>query len=350
MARQRRLQFRGAIYHVMARGDRREAIVYADGDRRAWVETLGEMCERTGILVHAYALLDNHFHLVLETPEANLVEGMRWFQNAYTRRFNVYHHLWGHLFGGRYKAIVVDSEGPYFQRVADYVHLNPARAGLAGVANGLERYQWSSLPLFMKAPRFRPGWLAAGRVFACCGLKDTPHGRRALLARLERRLREEGAAKAGLVSSETMPKQSLQATIRRGWYFGSDQFRERMLKLLDEDSGHDEMRAVEDGYNAAQMWDHREAMARVILERGCLVLGLARDQLARRRANDPDKVMLAELIASHTSMPLDWIRSELHMGTRGYCCRLVQQQRELLRHNPILQQTRRRLLEKCHKQ
>ena len=92
----------------MARGDRREPIVRDDGDRKAFLRTLGEMCGRTGIEVHAYVLLDNHFHLVLATPEGNLVDGMRWFQNTFTRRFNVCHGLWGHLYGGRYKAILID--------------------------------------------------------------------------------------------------------------------------------------------------------------------------------------------------------------------------------------------------
>jgi len=102
MPRSPRIEFPGAIYHVLARGDRREPIVLGDDDRWMFLRTLGEMAKRTGIRVHAYALMDNHYHLVLETPKANLVAGMQWFQTTYTQRFNARNGKWGHLFGGRY--------------------------------------------------------------------------------------------------------------------------------------------------------------------------------------------------------------------------------------------------------
>jgi REP element-mobilizing transposase RayT len=93
MARQVRIQFEGAVYHVMARGDRRESIIGGDKDRRMFIETVSEACEKTGWLVDAWVLMSNHYHLVLRTPQANLVAGMRWLQNTYTRRFNVRNQL-----------------------------------------------------------------------------------------------------------------------------------------------------------------------------------------------------------------------------------------------------------------
>ncbi|MEM6821842.1 MAG: transposase, partial [Verrucomicrobiota bacterium] len=88
MPRQPRIEYPGAVYHVMARGNRREPIVRDEQDRERYLETLAEVCEKTGWLVHAWVLMDNHYHWLLETPEPNLVEGMKWFQNTYTRRFN----------------------------------------------------------------------------------------------------------------------------------------------------------------------------------------------------------------------------------------------------------------------
>ena len=85
----------------MARGDRREPIVLDDNDRECFVVTLGEICAKTGWQVIAWVLMGNHYHWAIRTPEANLVEGMKWFQNTYTRRFNSRHRVWGHLFGGR---------------------------------------------------------------------------------------------------------------------------------------------------------------------------------------------------------------------------------------------------------
>src|SRR5947199_9405749 len=130
MARKLRLQYPGAIYHVMNRGDRREAIFQDDKDRELFLETLGEACEKTDWEVHAYCLMSNHFHLVAETPRANLVAGMKWLLGCYTRSFNRRHQLCGHLFAGRYKSLLIDERDPlYLRTVCDYVHLNPALAG-----------------------------------------------------------------------------------------------------------------------------------------------------------------------------------------------------------------------------
>ena len=104
MARSIRIEFPVAFYHVMARGNRREAIFADDDDRRFFLKTVGEACGMTGWRVHAWVLMNNHYQLLIETPEANLVAGMRWLQNTYTRRYNVRHGLRGRLFGDRDKA------------------------------------------------------------------------------------------------------------------------------------------------------------------------------------------------------------------------------------------------------
>src|SRR5216117_2272504 len=127
VARKLRVQYPGAIYHLMNRGDRREPIFKDDADRTRFLETLGQCCAKTEWQVHAWCLMNNHFHLVIETPKANLVAGMKWFLGTYTARFNRRHKLFGHLFSGRYKALLVDGSGKgYLKRVCDYVHLNPA--------------------------------------------------------------------------------------------------------------------------------------------------------------------------------------------------------------------------------
>lgn len=105
-----------AIYHVMNRGDRRKAIFQDDCDRRCFLETLGQCCAKTGWQVHALCLMGNHFHLVIETPQANLVAGMKWFLGTYTRRFNRRHKLFGHVFSGRYKCLIVEGSGTGYPR------------------------------------------------------------------------------------------------------------------------------------------------------------------------------------------------------------------------------------------
>ena len=160
MARKARVEFAGAVYHVLDRGDRREAIFTDDRDRQRFLATLGEACARTGWRVHAFVLMSNHSHLMVETPKPNLVAGMRWFaptasapalsrkasaQTTVTARFNRRHRVNGHLFRGRYKAVVVVcEERGYFGILSDYIHLNPVRARLVGLDGRLFDYPWSS--------------------------------------------------------------------------------------------------------------------------------------------------------------------------------------------------------------
>jgi REP element-mobilizing transposase RayT len=147
MARKFRVEYEGAIYHVMNRGDRRELIFLDDEDRQRFLDTLGEACCKTGWQVHALCLMPNHFHLVVETPQPNLVAGMKWLLGTYAARFNRRHKFFGHLFSGRYKTLIVDGSGTgYLKTVCDYVHLNRARARLLTPEQPLAEYRWSSWP------------------------------------------------------------------------------------------------------------------------------------------------------------------------------------------------------------
>src|SRR6266550_1709297 len=110
MARPLRIEFPGALYHVTARGDRREDIYLDDKDHSQFLTLLGEVCHRFNWIVHAYCLMTNHYHLVIETPDGNLAKGMRQLNGVYTQNFNRRHGRIGHVFQGRYKAILVQKE------------------------------------------------------------------------------------------------------------------------------------------------------------------------------------------------------------------------------------------------
>ena len=173
MPRQLRIQYEGAIYHLMSRGDRREEIFRDDLDRKDFLRTLGAACQKTGWQVHAYCLMSNHFHLVIETPRANLVEGMKWLLGAYTMRFNRRHKLNGHLFAGRYKSLMIDATTPgYLCTVCDYVHLNPVRAGLVTKRERLQKYHWSSYPSYLRGRQKREPWLRYDRLLGEHGLRN----------------------------------------------------------------------------------------------------------------------------------------------------------------------------------
>ena len=140
MARPLRIEFPGAVYHVTSRGNARQPIYVDAADRTRFLDLLGEIAGRLGWLCHAYCLMGNHYHLLIETPRANLSRGMRDLNGRFTQYHNRRHERVGHLLQGRYKAILVDSEG-YLLEVTRYIVLNPVRAGWVASA---EDYAWSS--------------------------------------------------------------------------------------------------------------------------------------------------------------------------------------------------------------
>lgn len=309
MPRQVRIEYAGAIYHVMARGDRRENIFEEEQDYRRFLKTLKEACGKTGWLVHAYALMGNHYHLVVETPEPNLVRGMTWLQGTYTARFNARHQLRGHVFGGRYKAVVVERESnDYFRCLLDYVHLNPMRAGLVSPKSGLETYPWTSLDYYLKPPSKREAWQEVEAGLESAGLRDSASGRQRFLTGLEERARQE-KAEAGLSEIEG---QSLQSTLRRGWYFGSQAFGERLRGLAG--TKLDKKRA-NPSYRGPEMREHGEARAHDILARGLEILEMKEKQLSALPKNDWRKVLIALAVKRETSVKLSWVSEKLSMGT-----------------------------------
>jgi len=154
MARPLRLEFAGALYHVTSRGDHREDLFLCDDDRKEWLEVLGTVCTRFNWVVHAYCQMTNHYHLLVETVDGNLSGGMRQLNGLYTQRFNRRHGLAGHLFQGRYKAILVQKEA-YLLELTRYVVLNPLRANMVKL---LEDWHWSSYP-FITGQEAPPSWL-----------------------------------------------------------------------------------------------------------------------------------------------------------------------------------------------
>ena len=304
MARKPRLEYAGAVYHVMNRGNRRQPIFRTDGDRECFLAAIGEVCERTGWKVHAYVLMGNHYHLLLETPEANLTDGMQWLQGTYTKRFNAAHREWGHLFQGRYKAIPVESDGDYFLAVATYIHLNPVRMKGYDFEKGRpEDYAWSSYPGYVRK-RERAPWLCAGRVLAALDLKDTPAGRARFAEYVTKRVLEVRHADKPREADERWKK------IRRGWYFGGADFRDRMLEeisgVLRGDAGTP--------FGGEAVRRHNEEQAERLIVRGLGLLGLREADLEGLAKNSPEKYALAWPLRRHTGVKVSWIKERLKMG------------------------------------
>ncbi len=164
MARPLRLELAGGLYHVTSRGDGRDDIYLSDQDRELWLGSLAQVCKRFNWVCHAWCQMTNHYHLLIETPEANLAEGMRQLNGLYTQRFNRLHGRVGHVFQGRYKAILVERDS-YLLELARYVVLNPLRAGMV---QRLETWPWSSY-LATCGQSATPEWLQTNWILAQFG-------------------------------------------------------------------------------------------------------------------------------------------------------------------------------------
>lgn len=154
MSRPLRLELAGGLYHITSRGDQREDIYLDDTDRNKWLELLGQVCERYNWRCHAYCLMTNHYHFVVETVEGNLSQGMRQLNGVYTQYVNHTHHRVGHVFQGRYKGILVDKDS-YLLELTRYVVLNPVRAHMV---NEVKAWPWSSYHA-MIGEQQSPEWL-----------------------------------------------------------------------------------------------------------------------------------------------------------------------------------------------
>lgn len=164
MGRPLRIEYPGALYHITSRGNEKRDIFLKDKDRRKFLSILEDYHDRYRILIHCYSLMKNHYHLVLETPLGNLLKVMHGINSAYTGYFNREYERVGHLFQGRYRAIVVDRDA-YLLELSRYVHLNPVRAGLA---DRPEKYRWSSYLGYIRKREEVP-WIDYRLVLSQCG-------------------------------------------------------------------------------------------------------------------------------------------------------------------------------------
>lgn len=154
MSRPLRIEFPGALYHITSRGNRKEDIFLSDEDRLLFLNTLSHTVKRYQWICHAYCLMTNHYHLLIETPEPNLSKGMRHLNGVYTQRFNRRHGRVGHVFQGRYKAILVQKDTHLLELIR-YVVLNPVRAG---IAQQPEDWRFSSHQAVL-GKALKPDWL-----------------------------------------------------------------------------------------------------------------------------------------------------------------------------------------------
>lgn len=320
MARSVRIEYEGARYHVMSRGDRGEPIMWDNRDGEIFVETLFEACERSGAEIFSYVLMGNHYHLLVGTPHGNLVATMKWFQGTYTARFNARHRQRGHVFQGRYKAIPVDDSEPGYGRiVSDYIHLNPVRAGIIRPeAPDLAAYQWSSYP-GMVGEALVPEALQVVRVLDWHHLDWNKMSDR---KRYGAYLHERAAA----FWSEAVNEEQREEweIMRRGWFLGGESFRE----LLQERAAETVVGKRRDSYADPALGAHDELAAANLLAGALEVLGLAVADIRQLRKNDPRKQAVASMLRTKTVVSNAWICEQIAMGDDSNIRRAVARIRE----------------------
>ena len=212
MARPLRIEFPGAVYHVTSRGNARQAIFIDDEDRGRFLDVLSIVVERFKWLCHAYCLMENHYHLLIETPNGNLSKGMRELNGVYTQWFNQRDRRVGHLFQGRYKAIIVEKHN-HLLSLCRYVVLNPLRVGLIKKP---EQWRWSSYRATIGLVK-RPSFLTVDWVLSQFG------GRKRVAMEKYRRFVMEG-----------IDKKSPWETLKGQIFWGTDEFIKQLSGLLDE--------------------------------------------------------------------------------------------------------------------
>ena len=214
MSRPLRIELAGGLYHVTSRGDRREDIFFGDADRLAWLEILGSVCKRFNWACHAWCQMDNHYHVVVETPEGNLSQGMRQLNGVYTQYVNRTYDRVGHVFQGRYKAILVERDA-YLLELSRYVVLNPVRAKMV---KRPELWAWSSYRS-MIGQADRPEWLQTDWVLGQFGSRRN-------------RAREKYAD--FVLAGVGLP--SVWDNVRSQIYLGSEAFAERLRRQAPKDT------------------------------------------------------------------------------------------------------------------
>ena len=218
MSRAWRIEYEGALYHLMSRGNDGQDIYLNDADRNLFLETVSEMSERFEVDIFAYVLMSNHYHLLVKTRRANLKKAMQWFGTTYTRRFNNRNFKKGHLFQGRYKSILVQNDA-YAVRLSCYIHRNPLRAG---VVSRLIDYKWSSYPVYAYDKK-GPPWLTTKLILSYFKGTDKHKQYRQKVqkyAKEEKRLLED---------------------VRHGMILGTEKFLNRVRKQFLPDIPHHEL-------------------------------------------------------------------------------------------------------------
>jgi REP element-mobilizing transposase RayT len=292
MPRSLRIEYPGAVYHALNRGNYRDSIFSLETIKGIFENTLFAACERSGWILHGYCVLDNHYHLALETPEPNLSAGMQWLQATFANRFNRNVQSRGHVFQGRFKSLIVERD-EYLGTLLDYIHLNPVRAGIVA-PDQLQEYRWSSFwYLFHK--RKRPAFMEMSSCLYYAGhLVDTPIGRQKYRSYL-----------GWLVESNNEQADAKFRHICRGWALGTRDFKNILLEKK-------QVRWIESVGRETE--EARHLYWESLLKKLLAHLGKSHSHIVSEKKSAQWKVMIAYYMKKNTLVSNTWLGEHLHMG------------------------------------
>jgi putative transposase len=292
MARKSRIEFDGAIYHIINRGNYRGPIFSSDGSKFSFEQTLFDACQRYHWILHSHCIMKNHYHAAIETTNANLSVGMQWLQSTFANRFNKLRKANGHLFQGRYKSLIVDRD-EYFGSLLHYIHLNPVRVGLSPVLD-IAKYRWSSM-WYLDKKKKRPTCLDLQSCLNYAGdLLDTRVGHRNYVQYLQ-----------WLSCSDQEQKSQHFESMCRGWALGTKSFKKAVLK--DNGESIDQWSGSEFGEARELYWEN---VCETLLEK----LGKSSEDIELDKKSASWKVMIAYYLKTHTAVTNGWLSDKLNMG------------------------------------
>jgi REP element-mobilizing transposase RayT len=315
MARKLRLEYPGALYHVINRGNYRSWIFADEATRSAFDQCLFDACERSGWSLHAFVTMANHFHLAVETPQANLVDGMQWLQSTFANRFNRLRNVHGHLFQGRYKALLLEP-GAALGAVCHYIHLNPVRAGIVAV-NKLTEYLHGSY-WYLHQPKQRHRFLHMETALADAGeLGDTPTGRQSYQRYLEWQAAEGPAGKT-----------KAYVNLSRGWALGSPEFKASLV--MDHN-----LEPLSRAWEIGGAGEINRVKWSGMLNAAMAVLGKTSHDVASTSKSTPWKLAIATWMKSRSLAGNRWLSQNLNLGAPAAASRNISRyQKELRRAGP----------------
>ena len=292
MPRKQRVEFPGAVYHIISRGNYRKDLFRNPATTEAFEKALFETVDRCEWKLYAYVIMRNHYHLAVETPEPNLVAGMKWLQGTFATRFNRFHGERGHVFQGRYKSLVVEPDRSLLGLI-DYIHLNPVRAGICRLEN-LKEYRFCSYYHYFK--RVRPEGLDREALLSFLSLPNSLRGMRGYQQHLA--LSEEG---------DPGKRDELYRNYCRGWFIGSKKAKQELAEELVNKEPNVDWEGVDLRALNRAKW---EKIVLTEMKR----LKKSEKDLIEDLKGAPWKIEIAKRLRQQTPANNVWIARRLHMG------------------------------------